>query len=201
MRPGLFHILIARVYCTPKYPRYNFTQKNQKKSDHSSLIAGGGGAGNGDLAEFEFLICSGVDKVKTELNDSNNTALHKAVSQGHSMVIKTLVANKVRVDAVAVHELHLTEGHGHMEAVQILLTSEAQIEAETEFRATPLSIAAQNGYTVPAGTVGGRSPQQGEKHTRSDTTLRRRARQTYRECKGTDTAESRATPLHLAAQE
>lgn len=102
---------------------------------------------------MNFSFSSEVGKVETELNDQSNTALYKATRQGHSSIIKTLVAKKVRVDAVAVHELHLAAGQGHMGAVQIPLASEAHIEIATEFGWTPFYIAAQNEYTVTAGTA------------------------------------------------
>lgn len=49
----------------------------------------------------EFLIGSGVNIEAEEPDHPKDTTLRKAPRQGHSLIIKTLVANGVRVDAVA----------------------------------------------------------------------------------------------------
>lgn len=85
----------------------------------------------------------------------NNTALHLAAAEGHTGVVKRLVAakanvNKQNVDGrgeVRMTPLMLAAENGSIEMIKALLAEKADVNLMSRYQENPLDIAAQKNYT------------------------------------------------------
>lgn len=104
---------------------------------------------SGDLERVQALLKASPTLVSSR--DTNGmTALHCAVSRGHSDMTKLLLANKADVNAKANGDgggtaLHMAVGGGRKDIAALLLADKADVNAGDKRGHTPLGIAAVTG--------------------------------------------------------
>src|SRR6266478_249224 len=117
--------------------------KNNVRSDEIYYAAA-----NGDLDKVKALLKDNPDLVSSKDKDGY-TPLHLAAVEGHTDVVKYLLAGKADVNALDKDDetpLHLAAFKGHKDVVELLLTSRADVNAKADDGTTPLHLATQKDH-------------------------------------------------------
>ena len=99
-------------------------------------------ARNGDVAQVQHLLASGIDVDVRDEND--NTPLHLAAGYGYTELSRLLVDRGADVDArgrIGNTPLHLAAQEGYLEIVGLLVDGGADMTARNHYRGTALELA------------------------------------------------------------
>ncbi len=105
-------------------------------------------ARNGNLHEVRMLVGSGVS-VNSQNPSDNETPLHVASAQGNMTMIEYLISRGADVNAVSESGwtvLHNAAEGFHHNAIQLLISKRANINAKNHIDATPLDLAVTNTF-------------------------------------------------------
>lgn len=103
-------------------------------------------ARTGNLNVLRFLLFDGVSV--DAKGENGETALHCAVFNAHTAIVKCLLAAKAKVNAASIDgftALHYAARHGYASIVELLLRYEANIDAQTNIGLTPMHYAVSSG--------------------------------------------------------
>ena len=107
-------------------------------------------ARDGDQETIQTFITNGINIEAADADSDGETALMHASSQGHTDIVKLLLANGADIETADENgytALMMASLPGHTETVEILLANGVNIEAADKFGETALMDASYQGHT------------------------------------------------------